>query len=54
MWWEEVGQLMGEIANSDLQYKLGVEFWVKVEGGEAERNSGRGGCWEHDGGRSTC
>ena len=31
---------MGEIVNSDLQYKLGVEFLGKVEGGEAERNRG--------------
>ena len=33
MWGEEVGHLMGEIVNSDLQYKLGVEFLGQVEGG---------------------
>ena len=33
LWEEEVGLLMGEIVNSDLQYKLGVEFLGQVEGG---------------------
>ena len=54
VWGDEVGQLMGEIVNSDLQYKLGVEFLGKVEGGEAERNRRRGGYREHDVGRRTC
>ena len=33
VWGEEVGQLMAEIVNSDLEYKLGVEFLGQVEGG---------------------
>jgi len=33
VWGEEVGQLMGEIVNSDLQYKLGIEFLGQLEGG---------------------
>ena len=33
VWGEEVGQLMGEIVNSDMEYKLGVEFVGHVQGG---------------------
>ena len=33
LWGEEVGQLIREIVNSDVEYKLGVEFLGQVEGG---------------------